>query len=70
MDIPRDAEDAWRQCKEWLQVLPEEALCDPGQFDWMNGHPLGIGILHDFVTHLHEEHEPLIRQWLQGEPGD
>jgi hypothetical protein len=70
IDIPRDAEDTWRHCKELLQALPEEALCDPSRFDWTDGRPLGIGILQDFVAHLREEHEPLIRRWLQGEPGD
>ena len=70
IDVLRDADDTWRQCRERLQVLPDETLCDPGRFDWMEGRALGPAILHDFVTHLHEEHEPLIRQWLQGEPGD
>ncbi len=70
IDVLRDAEDTWRQSKELLQALPEETLCDPSRFDWMNGLPPGIGILQGFGAHLHEEQEPLIRHWLQGESRD
>lgn len=61
--VLRDAEETWQQFEAEIQRLSEEVLFTE-QFDWMEGRALGPGIFHDFVTHLHEEHEPLIESWL------
>jgi hypothetical protein len=66
-DVLRDAEDAWRQFHELLQRLPENTLFDPDRFAWMEGRALGAAVLGDFVSHLREEHEPRLRQWLDQE---
>jgi len=63
-DVLRDAEDVWRQYIETLRELPEDLLFDPQRFDWMHGQALGPGILDNFAGHFHEEHEPIIRDWL------
>jgi hypothetical protein len=47
-------------------MLPDEALNDPNRFPWLEGNALGAQILSgEFFSHLHEEHEPEIRRWLQ-----
>lgn len=61
--VLRDANESWQQFETLIRELSEEALFTE-QFDWMEGRALGPGMLHDFVIHLHEEHEPLIRAWL------
>src|SRR6266487_6870218 len=62
--ILRDSQDVWQQFAEKLQELPEQILFDPQRFVWMDGRALGPGSLEDFAEHFHEEHEPLIRTWL------
>jgi hypothetical protein len=61
--VLRDAHESWQQFEAEIQQASEEVLFTK-QFDWMEGRALGPDILHDFVIHLHEEHEPLIRAWL------
>lgn len=61
--VLRDADEAWQQFEAEILRLSEAELFTE-QFDWMEGRALGPGMLHDFVIHLHEEHEPLIRAWL------
>lgn len=61
--ILRDAQESWQQFEAEVERLSEEVLFRE-HFDWMDGRALGPGIFHDFVLHLHEEHEPLIRAWL------
>jgi hypothetical protein len=63
-DVLRDAQAAWQQLEAAAQALPEDMLFDRTRFAWMDGRALGVGIFDDFVNHLHEEHEPLIRKWL------
>jgi hypothetical protein len=62
--VLRDAQDIWQQFAEKLQEMPEQILFDPQRFPWMEGRALGPGILEHFAGHFHEEHEPLIRTWL------
>jgi hypothetical protein len=40
--------------------LPDEAAGDPDAFPWIGG-PL---VDADFTDHLHEEHVPSVRAWL------
>jgi hypothetical protein len=63
-DVLRDAEAVWQAFGALLQSCSEELLLERERFAWLDGRPLGAGIFEDFVTHLHEEHEPLIRAWL------
>ena len=42
--------------------MPEALLSDPAAFPWLDG-PLTDA---DFTSHLHEEHVPAVRAWLDG----
>ncbi len=48
--------------KRLIQAIPELLLFEP--FAWLDGRLLGPGVWDDFTPHLREEHEPLIRAWL------
>jgi hypothetical protein len=63
--VLRDEQEAWQQGVTIIQALPEEMLSAPNRFAWMNGRALSDGIFDDLVKHFHEEHEPLIRAWLE-----
>ena len=43
-----------------IERLPDEAASDPDAFPWIGG-PL---VDADFTDHLHEEHVPTVRAWL------
>ena len=47
-----------------LGRLPESVLTDPRGIDWLDGEA-ATDI--DWVSHLHEEHMPSIRAWLDGQ---
>ena len=64
-EVLRDAGEAWDQFETLLSALPETAFTDPQAFPWMHGRALGESKFHDFIAHLHDEHEPLIRRWLE-----
>ncbi|CAN5564711.1 hypothetical protein BH10CHL1_BH10CHL1_07310 [soil metagenome] len=57
-----DAHAAWQQFESAIQALPESLL--DTQLAWTEGRALGVGLIDDYIAHLHEEHEPLIRSWL------
>ena len=67
-DVLRDAQAVWQEFADHLQELPEATLADREHYVWMDGRPLGAGIVDDFLRHFHEEHEPLIRTWLDTQP--
>ena len=46
-----------------LDALPESAFRDAAAFSWLEGTPL---IEITFTGHLHEEHAPDVRAWLDG----
>ena len=62
--VVRDAQAAWQAFAAAIQALPEPILFARERFTWLEGRTLGAGLLEDFITHLHEEHVPLIRAWL------
>lgn len=54
-----------------VEMMPEEDLNDPARFPSLEGQSLAEAILTGaYFSHLHEEHEPAIRAWLdrRGEP--
>jgi hypothetical protein len=67
-DVLRDAQAVWQQFGAALEAMPERDLAEPGRFDWLDDQALGSRSVEDFIGHLHEEHEPLIRAWLAGSP--
>jgi hypothetical protein len=63
----RDVLDAY-QCsfssmRDAVSALSERDLTEPGRYDWMEGEALTALITASF-GHLHEEHEPALRAWL------
>jgi hypothetical protein len=56
------------QMRELVAALPEEALNDPNRYPWLDGDPLSA-ILSAAFEHLHEEHAPTLRAWLEGQSG-
>ena len=62
--VLQEARTVWQQLEATIQLLPEQDLIESGRFEWLEGESLGSGILNSFFGHFHEEHEPLIRAWL------
>ena len=65
-DVLRDEAAVWQEFEAALGGFDEQALMEPGRYVWLDGEALGPAALDDFVKHLHEEHEPAIREWLAG----
>ena len=63
-DVLDDATAAWQEFEEGLQALDEHVLLTPGHVASPDGKAFGLIELQNFVRHLHEEHEPAIREWL------
>lgn len=61
-DVLADVDRSYERLAALVETMPEEDLMTPGRFDWMEGQAL---VEADFFGHLHEEHEPSIRAWLQ-----
>ncbi|MCC2629586.1 MAG: ClbS/DfsB family four-helix bundle protein, partial [Thermomicrobiales bacterium] len=58
--------ESYARLAEIVQMLPDDALSDPNRFPWLEGNVLGEEIVSGaFFSHLHEEHEPEIRRWLE-----
>jgi len=49
--------------RDVVSALSERELTEPGRYDWMESAPLAAVITASF-GHLHEEHEPALRAWL------
>lgn len=45
-------------------ALSDQELTEPGRYPWLGGHPLEA-VLDGTFGHLHEEHEPGLREWLR-----
>jgi hypothetical protein len=45
-----------------IEALPDDSMTDPNAFPWV-GEPL---VEADFTSHLHDEHVPSVRAWLDG----
>jgi hypothetical protein len=65
-EVIGESRESYARLAEIVQMLPDQALSDPDFFPWLEGNALGPQILSGaFFSHLHEEHEPEIRHWLQ-----
>jgi hypothetical protein len=61
-------EDTFGRLRTAVAEMPAELLTDPGAVPWMEGRTIGDAIVSgDYFGHLHEEHEPDIRAWLDGQ---
>ena len=65
-EVIGESRESYARLTEIVQMLPEDALTDPDRFPWLEGTPLGLVLVSgEFFSHLHQEHEPEIRRWLQ-----
>ena len=48
-----------------LESLPDEKLTDPTAMPWAGDAVVNV----DFTDHLHDEHVPSVRAWLDRDPG-
>jgi hypothetical protein len=65
-EVVGESRESYARLAEIIQMLPDEALTDPAYFPWLEGEALGPAITSgSFFGHLHDEHEPELRQWLQ-----
>jgi hypothetical protein len=57
--------DTFVRLRTVVLALPDEALTDPDYFAWMGGQSVAESMLdRSWFDHLHVEHEPQIRRWL------
>jgi hypothetical protein len=61
-DVLAGMDQSYQRLANLIEAMPEEALMTPGHFDVLSDKTLAEA---DFFGHLHEEHEPSIREWLQ-----
>jgi hypothetical protein len=64
-EVLSDHNATWDRLRTVIQEMPEELLTDPDGFPWMEGEAVGETLASGlFFGHLHEEHEPAVREWL------
>jgi hypothetical protein len=64
-DVLSESRELFDRMEAIVQSFPEADLFVPERFEWMDGQSLGSAILDgSYFDHLHEEHEPAIREWL------
>ena len=70
-DIPADTilasyADTFTRLSTVILALPDDALTDPDYFPWAGGQSIAESMLdRSWFDHLHVEHEPQIRRWLE-----
>jgi hypothetical protein len=60
-DVLADYDGSFERLAAAIEALPEEVAHDPNALPWASGTP-AVDI--DFTDHLHEEHLPDVRAWL------
>ncbi len=61
-DVLADVDRSYERLAALIETMPEEDLMTPGRFDFLEGKAFADV---NVFGHLHEEHEPSIRAWLQ-----
>lgn len=66
-DVLADAATSYDRLGAVVQRLSPGDLVDGARFPWLEGDALGPALVDgSFFAHLHEEHEPAVREWLAG----
>ncbi|MDQ3656402.1 MAG: ClbS/DfsB family four-helix bundle protein [Chloroflexota bacterium] len=69
-EVLADHEATWIRLRSAIEAMPDEMLADPGSFPWLEGDTVGDAIVDGrYFAHLHEEHEPGVREWLEQTAG-
>ena len=59
------ADASYPRLRDAVAALPMEALTDPNFFPWTEGQAFGPSLIdRTAFDHLHDEHEPALREWL------
>jgi hypothetical protein len=65
-EVIDESRESYARLAEIVQMLPDDMLYAPNRFPWLEGHALGPAIVSGaFFSHVHEEHEPEVRRWLE-----
>lgn len=64
-DVLAEYDGSFERLAAAIEAMPESVAADPEGLPWAEGTPL-IDI--DFTEHLHDEHLPDIRAWLERRP--
>ncbi len=65
-DVLADADATFLRLRAAVEAMSDEELADPRRFPWMEGRSLGdVLISRSYFAHLHEEHEPDLRAWVE-----
>ena len=62
-DVLDDYDQSFERLAKAIEALPEDVARDPNALPWAPGY---VVIETDFTEHLHDEHLPGIRAWLDG----
>jgi uncharacterized protein DUF1706 len=64
-EVLEDSRELYPRLSAIVELLPDEALNAVGVFSRAESESLAAAIINGaFFSHLHEEHEPAIREWL------
>jgi hypothetical protein len=66
-DVLREVEQSYQDLRDAIDALSEEMVFDPLLFPRFEGRALADV---EFFEHLHEEHEPSVRDWLERTTSD
>jgi hypothetical protein len=55
---------SFQRMREAVSALTERDLTEPSRYPWLEGRALA-NVIADSFGHLHEEHEPALRVWIE-----
>ena len=61
-EVLDDVDRSYERIRDAVAALPDDVVTDREAFPWLDGESIGGAPL---FQHLHEEHEPSIREWLR-----
>jgi hypothetical protein len=63
-EIVGEMRDQFARMRSAVAAIPELDLLAPGRYSWMEGEPLGPGLVEGSIEHHHEEHGPALDAWF------
>jgi Mycothiol maleylpyruvate isomerase N-terminal domain len=65
-DLVKDYDASYDRLVRVVESIPEAKVTDPAAIPWAGEALVDV----DFANHLHEEHVPSVRAWLEGRPAE